>query len=99
MSKRKLSFQSDAAQKLFESTIRDFELDVHHIETLRLACDCLDRIAMAKAALERDGDLIKDRYGCPKAHPAVRILEQNKIIYARLLRELKLDETPIEMDI
>ncbi|NLW84865.1 MAG: P27 family phage terminase small subunit [Phycisphaerae bacterium] len=92
MSKRKSTFQSEAARLLYERTIETFELDQHHIETLKLACDTLDRIAAAQAALHRDGDIIKDRYNCPKAHPAQRMLESNKIIFSRLLRELRLDD-------
>lgn len=99
MARKKPKFESEAAKKLFESTISVFELDQHHVQMLRLACDCLDRIEMARAALARDGDIIKDRYGCPKQHPAARMLEQNKLLFARLLRELKLDETPVDTEI
>lgn len=99
MARKKLMFESEAARKLYESTIDAFELDAHHIETLKLACDCIDRIETARAALARDGDIIKDRYGCPKAHPAARMLEQNKIVYSRLLRELKLDESPVDLEV
>lgn len=94
MARKKLMFESEAARQLFDKTVSTFELDQHHIETLKLCCDCLDRITAAQGALHKDGDIIKDRYGCPKAHPAARMLEQNKVIYARLLRELKLDENP-----
>ena len=85
-------FKSKEARKLYSDTVAAFELDEHDHQTLCLACDSLDRISTAKMVLSELGDFIKDRYGGIKANPASRELQQNKVIYARLIRELKLEE-------
>ena len=36
----------------------------------------------------------KDRFGKPKTHPALAVEKDNKIIFARLMRELNLDIEP-----
>lgn len=92
MTKRKSMFQSEAAKKLYESTVQAFELDEHHLAGLSLAADCLDRIQTAKDALRKDGDFVLDRYGQKKEHPAARTLRENKVVFSRLIRELKLDD-------
>ena len=91
MSKAKKQFRSQSANNLYRETLEAFEMDAHDLQTLHLACDCLDRIQAAYAVLDEHGDFIEDRYGGLKANPAARQLQQDKIIYARLIRELKLE--------
>ena len=88
-----MRFKSKEARKLFSETTANFELDEHDLQTLELAADCLDRIATAKTLMAKAGDYIKDRYGGFKANPAAKELLQNKVVYARLIRELKLEAT------
>jgi len=73
---------------------RTYELDDHHRELLTLACECLDRIEQARQLIKAEGLTIDDRFEQKKPHPALAIERQNKIAFARLIREIGLDEGP-----
>jgi len=76
----------------WESVLSDFNIiDNHHLKLLENACVCLDRIAQAHRKIRKDGGFYKDRFGTPKEHPAHKTERDNKILFARLLRELNLD--------
>ncbi len=45
--------------------------------------------------LETEGLVFRDRFGTPRRHPAVGIESENRIAFARLLRELDLEGTPL----
>ncbi len=91
MSKKKNQFITPEARQLFDDVSREFVLDPHHLATLRLAADCIDRIQYAKKVLAADGDFYLDKFGYPKPHPALRTLRDDKVTFARLLRELRLE--------
>jgi P27 family predicted phage terminase small subunit len=79
----------------WESVLSDFNIkDGHHLKLLENACVCLDRIAQARRQIKKHGGFYKDRFNQPKEHPAHKTERDNKIIFARLLRELNLDIEP-----
>ena len=71
-----------------------FELEGHHMKLLILACEALDRISEAREVIAKEGAYYRDRFGKPKTHPALAVEKDNKIIFARLMRELNLDIEP-----
>lgn len=86
---------SSAARKWFRSVIDTFNLEDHDVNLLVLACEALDRCEQARVTLATEGPFYKDRFGCPRAHPAVAIERDSRLAYARLLRELCLgDDMP-----
>ncbi len=69
----------------------------HDTERLEIGCKCLDDIREAEDQVKLDGMFIKDRYGCIREHPAIKVIRDNRIIFLRVIRELGLDiETPGE---
>lgn len=77
--------------KAISSAYSDFE--EHHYKILLKACECLDRITDAQVAIKKDGAFYEDK-GKPKAHPGLKVEVDNKILFARLMRELNLDYEP-----
>jgi hypothetical protein len=74
-----------------KSVLDSFEFESWHVKLFILSGECWDRITDARETIQRDGMFVKDRYGCLKSHPAIKIEADNKIIFARLIRELGLD--------
>ena len=69
----------------------------HDLERLVQACGCLDQIAGGEARIKEEGLFQKDRYGQIKEHCAVKLIRDNRILFARLIREIGLDlEKPKE---
>ncbi|WP_439406902.1 P27 family phage terminase small subunit [Bradyrhizobium sp. DASA03076] len=71
--------------------MRDFDLDEHHVILLTKACEALDRIEEARAAIKIHGLTYTDRFGTPRARTEVAIERDNRLAVARLFRELGLD--------
>ena len=83
-----------ASKKWWTSVLKDYEgLQPHHLRLLTLAAECWDRVEQARETLQRDGMTVVGRFG-PKVHPCVNIERDNKILFARLVRELNLSEHP-----
>jgi P27 family predicted phage terminase small subunit len=85
---------SRASRSWWRTIVGDFELEPHHLRLLEAACRSWDRMTEAGAILRDEGIVVQDRYGSPKAHPAVGVERDARIAFARLLRELDLDGEP-----
>jgi phage terminase small subunit len=81
------------SKKYFASVLDDFEMEPHNIKLLILACEAWDRGVIARETIAECGAYYNDRFGNPKKHPAVSVLEASTIAFARLTRELSLDDT------
>jgi P27 family predicted phage terminase small subunit len=71
----------------------EFDIDNAAALVLQSCLEAFDRTRDARAALKRDGLLVKDRFGQPKAHPAAAIERDS---YATLLRGWRLLGLDIE---
>ena len=80
------------ARRLWRSTVEGFTLEPHHLALLEEACVCVDRLVAARREIDARGLIVDDRYGAPKANPAVAIERDARIALARLLRELQLGD-------
>ena len=79
-------------RKFWKKVLDDFDLqDNHHLKLLEQACHCLDRQQQAREVIEAEGIFIHDRFLQRREHPAAKTERDNKIIFARLIRELGLD--------
>jgi hypothetical protein len=72
----------------------EYQLEPHHTRLLTLAAESWDRCQQAREVLDRDGLTYADRFGAPRARPEVAVERDNKVSFARLLRELDLDVEP-----
>ena len=99
MSKKRLAFRTAEAQTFYDAVAAEYELSAHHVDILRQAADTIDRIDYSQRILKEAGDYFLDKFGQPKAHPATRTLRDDKIVFARLCRELALDDDASASDI
>jgi phage terminase small subunit len=91
------SYLQPATRLWWESVAARWQLEDHHIRLLTLAAECFDRGQQAREAIERDGLTTTTKDGGRRAHPAVRIENDCRLTFARLIRELDLDlELPVE---
>ena len=81
-------------RRWWRSIVREWNLEEHHRRLLTLLAESWDRIVEARERIEDDGAYIEDRFGQLKAHPALAVGRQERIAFARLLRELDLDVEP-----
>lgn len=84
-------------QNWVKSVLSEYDLDEHHMKLLTAAAESWDRICAAREIIDGQGLTFLDRFGQPKARPEVAIERDNKVVFARLLRELALDaDAPTE---
>jgi len=83
---------SPAMQLWWRVIVSDFELGAHHLKLLEAAADAWDRLATARAELLRDGLTIPTGTGSRKPHPCIAVERDSRASFARLIRELDLDE-------
>lgn len=88
------SYLSEVMQDWWRTVLADYDLDRHHLHLLEAACGAWDRMIEARTALDANGLTYADQNGCPKPRPEVTIEKDSRIAFARLVRELDLDEAP-----
>jgi P27 family predicted phage terminase small subunit len=64
---------SAKARKLFASIVDRYDLEDEEVATLVLALEAYDQAATARRRLKDDGQIVEDRFGQMKPHPAVAI--------------------------
>jgi P27 family predicted phage terminase small subunit len=81
---------SAEARKFWTAVVTDYTLEAHHLAILERACEQLDRLRAAQAAIGEHGLLIDGRFGL-KPNPAVGMARDATTLHMRALRELGLD--------
>ena len=84
---------SDRAKALWKAVLDRYELSSAELEVLRQACAALDRADEAARVVKREGVTVVDRYGCPKAHPAVETELRARALFAAHVRQLGVKAT------
>ncbi|HPS56180.1 MAG TPA: P27 family phage terminase small subunit [Sedimentisphaerales bacterium] len=90
------SHLSKQAKDFFKQVLADYCLEDHHLKLLRLACEAWDEKEIARLIIKKEGMVFTDKFGQFKANPAVKIQNDARICFARLLREMQLDICPEE---
>ena len=79
--------------------VSTFALEPQHLRLLQAACESWDRMQTAREAVATQGLTFTDGRGCIKANPAVSIERDSRIAFARLVRELDLDDAMANLDV
>jgi P27 family predicted phage terminase small subunit len=81
-------------RRWWKEVVTDWRLEEHHRRLLTLAGEAWDRCGQARELIETDGLTVPTKAGGPRLHPAVRVEQDARLAFARLIRELDLDVTP-----
>ena len=82
---------SPTMQQFWSDETDCFELDDHHLKLLQAACEAWDRMTEARQEVAAGGLTYTDGKGQRRPNPAVAIERDARIAFARLLRDLGLD--------
>jgi phage terminase small subunit len=85
---------SREAKRWFIEVTREFDLSPTDLKLLCLAGECLDLAETARRSVAKDGATIPDEKGVLRANPAVLIARDNRTLFARLIRDLRIDGAP-----
>src|SRR5688572_21343919 len=80
----------------WESVMRDYVLEPHHVRLLTLAGEAWDRACESREALAKHGLTFIDRYDQPRLRPEFQAERDSRTSFCRCLRELGLDVAPPE---
>jgi P27 family predicted phage terminase small subunit len=75
----------------WRAIVAEYEMAPHHLKLLEAAADAWDRLTTARSEVLRDGITVEGGQG-RRQHPAVAIERDARTAFARLVRELDLDE-------
>jgi Phage terminase, small subunit len=94
MTRRRTEFEhlSDRMKAFCAGIRKKYRLGAHHLPLLVAAGESHDRMTQARDLLAAEGLIVQDRHGQPRPHPAVAIERDAVIRFARLLRELALED-------
>jgi P27 family predicted phage terminase small subunit len=85
-------YLSAAMQAWWKQVMANYELEPHHIHLLQAACEAWDRMQQARKVLAENGLSYEDSRGRHHPLPEVAIERDSRIGFARLVRELGLDD-------
>lgn len=86
-------------RRWWTAVMREFDLDPQDVKLVTLAAEAHDRCTDARETIANAGTpYYTNRFGEPRAHPAVAIERDSRTSFARLLRELGLDAEPLSDD-
>ncbi len=81
---------------LFKQLVDEYGItDAGGIALVTTAAECLDRLRAAQVAIERDGEVVLDRYSQAKIHPACALEKDARSGFLAALKMLNLDLEPL----
>jgi P27 family predicted phage terminase small subunit len=83
-----------ATRRWWLAVVADWVLEEHHRRLLTLAGEAWDRCQEAREQIRREGLTVATKAGGPRLHPCVRVEQDARLAFARLVRELDLDVQP-----
>ena len=78
-------------KRLWEDLVSGWEIQPEQAILLQDLCECQDRLSELSAILREEGQIVKDRYSHPKAHPASAMLKAEVGNFTRLWAALGLE--------
>ena len=89
---------SPTGKKLWRAILAEWPItDSVHLAVLRTALESLDRADRCRAIVDREGEVIKDRFGQAKPHPLLAAERDARSSFLQAVKTLGLDPTQIEV--
>lgn len=85
-----------ATKRWWRKVITTYDLEDHHVRLLTLAGEAWDRCEQARNILAEEGLTFLDRFNQPKGRPEIAIERDSRLAFARMIRELCLDDSTPE---
>ena len=82
----------------WEGIVAEFVLESSHLKLLALACRAWDRGEAARHVLRKHGLTFTDRHGIHRQRPEVSVERDCSILFARMLRELRIGDAQPDVD-
>ena len=83
-------------REFFKAVAQEYEIeDAAGLALLTTASECLDRMRAAQSAIAEHGEVIEDRYGGIKVHPACDLERTARAGFLQAVKALNLDLEPI----
>src|SRR2546421_11072903 len=82
---------SPEARKLWKEITAQWDLEPDAMAILQQACEALDEVRRAQETLEKEGRVVKDRFGQPKQHPECLNLRDARAAFLKSLKQLNLE--------
>lgn len=79
-----------SGRRLWRAVQSEYELEEHERGLLVEMCRTVDTLDRLAALVEDEGEILADRFGQPRPHPALVEARQLRIAYARLSAALRL---------
>ena len=85
-----------AGKKLWSDIAAEYGIDdAAGLHLLTTACEALDRMRAAQAAIKKHGECVEDRYGCLKLNPACGLEKELRAGMILALKAMNLDIEPL----
>jgi len=91
------SHLSVEAQEIFNGLCVEYSIDdIAGLRILRVALEAFDRAQAARAAIDKDGLTVQDKFGQIKPHPLIACERDSRAAFLAGLKALNLDLEPIK---
>ncbi len=85
------------AKKVWSEILKEYSIDdAAGLRILRVALEAFDRAQAARAAIDKEGMTVMDKFGQIKPHPLLPIERDSRAAFLAGLKALNLDLEPLQ---
>lgn len=88
---------SKEAKRTWKEILCEYGIDdAAGLRILRVALEAHDRCQVARAAIDKDGMTVKDKFGQVKPHPLLATERDSRAAFLQAIKQLNLDIEPLK---
>ena len=81
-------------KRFWERVTEHYDVQAVDLDALEQCCAALDRAETARRRIEKDGMVVRDRFGQPKAHPLCAVERDARSQFRQLSKHLGIGDEP-----